>query len=322
MPIRYLSEKVLEQLDISTARVVESIEKAILDMAGRRAWAAPKSVVLPEDGRYVMATLAASDDPPFAGVKAVILNPHNAARGLPSINGVVTLLDSHSGTPRGLIDGKWVTAVRTAGLSLSAAKYLARRDSHSIAFLGCGVQARAHLSAFAKAYPLATVLLVGRGQPNIDAMTALAQSLGLTVRQVHDPKEALSKADLIVSSLTRDPGREPFLDARVIKPGAFATITDLAEPWQQDSLAAFDRILIDDSEQERSADVKLANPDLIRGDLSDLVLGREMGRSHDSERSAFIFRGLGLADLAIAGLALTVAEKANIGRVIDEDEEA
>ena len=319
MPIRYLSGRVLEQLDISTERIVDSIEKAIVDTADRRAWAAPKSVVLPEDGRYVMATLAASDDPPYAGVKAVILNPHNAARGLPSINGLVTLLDSHSGSPRGLIDGKWVTAVRTAGLSLLAAKYLARRDSHSIAFLGCGVQARAHLAAFAKAYPLTTAVLVGRGQPNIEAMTALAESLGLTVRHLNDPNEALSNADVIVSSLTRDPGREPFLDARVINPGAFATITDLAEPWEQDSLVAFDRILIDDSEQERSADVKLAKPDLIRGDLADLVLRRQTGRTHDSERTAFIFRGLGLADLAIAGLALTEAEKANIGRVIDDE---
>ena len=320
MPIRYLSEKLLEQLEISAASTVESIEKAILDKAGRAAWTAPKSVVLPEDGRYVMATLAASDDPPYTAVKAVILNPHNAAKGLPSINGVVTLLDSHSGSPRGLIDGKWVTAVRTAGLSLLAAKYLARRDANSIAFLGCGVQARAHLSAFANAYPLNATLLFGRGQPNIDRMTALAQSLGLAVRHAHDANDALSNADLIVSSLTRDPGRAPFLDARVIKPGAFATITDLAEPWRQDGLVAFDRIFVDDSEQERAASVKLAHPDLIRGDLSDLALRREIGRNQDRERTAFIFRGYGLADLAIAGLALREAEKANIGRVIDDEE--
>jgi ornithine cyclodeaminase/alanine dehydrogenase-like protein (mu-crystallin family) len=154
MPIRYLSEKVLEQLAIPAGSIVESIEKAIRRTADRMAWTAPKSVVLPEDGRYVMATLAASDDPPYVGVKAVVLNPHNAAKGLPSINGVVTLINSHSGDPCGLIDGKWVTAVRTAGLSLLAAKYLARENSRSVALLGCGVQARAHLSALADAYPL------------------------------------------------------------------------------------------------------------------------------------------------------------------------
>jgi ornithine cyclodeaminase/alanine dehydrogenase-like protein (mu-crystallin family) len=97
MPIRYLSEKVLEQLAIPAGSIVESIEKAIRRTADRMAWTAPKSVVLPEDGRYVMATLAASDDPPYVGVKAVVLNPHNAAKGLPSINGVVTLITSVAG---------------------------------------------------------------------------------------------------------------------------------------------------------------------------------------------------------------------------------
>jgi ornithine cyclodeaminase/alanine dehydrogenase-like protein (mu-crystallin family) len=49
------------------------------------------------------------------------------------------------------------------------------------------------------------VLIFGRGQDNIDRMTDLAQSLGLAVRQVHDAHEALANADLMVSSLTRDP---------------------------------------------------------------------------------------------------------------------
>lgn len=319
MAIRYLSEKALEQLEISTESMIGSIEKAILGVAAHAAWTAPKSVVLPEDGRYIMTTLAAADDPSFIGVKGVVLNPHNAAKGLPSINGVVMLLDSHTGRLRGVIDGKWVTAVRTAGLSLLAAKHLARPDSSSVAFLGCGVQARAHLTAFADAYPLKSVLLFGRGQTNIDRMAALAESLGLAVRCANEASEALQGADLIVSSLTRDPGRAPFLDAGVTKKGAFATITDLAEPWQQDQLSAFDTIFVDDSEQERAAAVKLANPDLIRGDLSDLVSRKEVGRSHEGERTAFIFRGYGLADLAIAGLALKESEKANIGITIEDE---
>ena len=116
-------------------------------------------------------------------------------------------------------------------------------------------------------------------------MTDLSQSLGLAGRQA------------------------PFLNAGALQPGAFATITDLAEPWQQDSLDGRDRIVIDDAEQERTADVKLVRPDLVHGDLSDLVLGRVPRREGAGERSAFIFRGYGLADLAIASLALVAAEK-------------
>jgi hypothetical protein len=57
----------------------------------------------------------------------------------------MTFLDSETGLPLALIDGNWVTEKRTAGLSAVAAKRLARNDSVSAGFIGCGVQARGHL---------------------------------------------------------------------------------------------------------------------------------------------------------------------------------
>ena len=67
------------------------------------------------------------------------------------------LLDSQTGLPLAVIDGNWVTARRTAGLSAVAAKRLARPDSASIAFIDCGVQARNHLDAFCDIFPLREV---------------------------------------------------------------------------------------------------------------------------------------------------------------------
>jgi ornithine cyclodeaminase/alanine dehydrogenase len=66
-----------------------------------------------------------------------MLNPRNRERGLPDINAAVTLLDSDTGLPLAIIDGNWVTAVRTAGLSAVAAKRLARPDASIAAFIGC-----------------------------------------------------------------------------------------------------------------------------------------------------------------------------------------
>ena len=318
MVIRYLSEAHLGRLRLSAKSVVDAIEKTIADVVAARAWSAPKSVVLPDDGRYIMTTLAVTDDPPQVAVKAVVLNPHNAAKGLSSIDGVVTILDGHTGQPRALIDGKYVTAIRTAGLSLLAAKHLARETSSAMAFLGCGVQARAHLAAFVEAYPIKSVYLFGRGKANIDSLAEMARNLGCDVHIADSAEGAMRSADVIVSSLTRDPGREPFLDAKLVRPGAFATITDLAEPWIQSSLNSFNPIFVDDLAQERASGVKLLDPSYIRGDLADLVTGRSRGRDAGDQRTAFIFRGLGVADLAIASLALSEAEKSNIGTVIDD----
>lgn len=316
MPIRFLSEKDLESLAITTADVVAAIESLLRGLAGNTVWCAPKAVMLPPDGRYMMAALAAADDPPLLAVKTVILNPANAERGIPLINGVVTLLDSHTGLPVGVVDGNWVTAVRTAGLSAVAAKVLARPQSAVAAFIGCGVQARSHLTAFAELFPLRRVILSGRGRPNIEALTGLARSLGLEVAESASPAAAMADADIVVTTLTRAPGRPPFLDASLLKDGAFAAIVDLAEPWRKETFGAFDRIVIDDLEQENAAAVKLASPDLVAGDLARLVQGRIAGRTNARERTAFIFRGYGLGDLALAGLAYRRAGEAGKGTLV------
>jgi len=96
---------------------------------------------------------------------------------------------------------------------------------------------------------------------------------------------------------------QPFLDAGWLKPGAFAAIADLGVSWLPAELAAFDRIVIDDLTQEASQPNKLAAPELVSGDLSQLVLGKLAARDSAAERNAFLFRGHALGDIALAALA-------------------
>src|SRR5215475_1964271 len=166
----FLSETTLQGLGLTAAEVIESIEHLIRGRRRARVWNAPKSVIQPPDGRYMMAALSAADDPPFLAVKSAILNPHNRERGLPDINAVVTLLDSVTGLPLAVVDGNWVTAVRTAGLSAVAARRLARPDASTVAFIGCGVQARSHLHAFVALFPLKRIRAFGRGRENRDRL--------------------------------------------------------------------------------------------------------------------------------------------------------
>ena len=90
--IPYLSEETLAGLGITTGDVIESIEALIRGSAQDTVWNAPKAVILPSDGRYMMAALAAMDNPSLLAVKTVVLNPRNPDRGLPQINGLVTML--------------------------------------------------------------------------------------------------------------------------------------------------------------------------------------------------------------------------------------
>ena len=299
----YLSAEQLEGLGITTAEVVAGIEHLLRERKRSRAWSAPKPSIKTPDGRYLMATLSAADNPSFMAVKALHLNPRNPERGLAAINSVVILHDGDTGVPLAVLEGNWITAVRTAGLSVLAAKRLARPDSAVAAFIGCGVEARSHLDAFSSLFPLREIRAFGRGSANRDALCRAAEAKGLKAIASGSAQEAVSGADIVVSTVPLTPKPKPFLDARWLKPDAFATMIDLALPWFPESMTAFDRIVVDDREQEAAMPEPMVAPRLVSGDLADLVDGSIAEFPAGTVRSAFVFRGVGLADLALASLA-------------------
>jgi ornithine cyclodeaminase/alanine dehydrogenase len=304
MNIPYLSEDDLVGLGITTHEVIGSIEQVIRGSAQGTVWAAPKAVITLPDRRYMMAALAAMDAPSLLAVKTVVLNPENPNQGLPQINGLVTMLDSETGLPAAILDGNWITAVRTAGLSVTAAKYMANADSETIGFVGCGVQARSHLQAFTELFALKHMKMFGRGQVNKEKLAQAAQTLDLTVEDCASGQEAIENVDLLVTTVTHTGGADPFLDASGLQKGAFAAVVDLGAPWKRDSFAALDQVIIDDVEQEAALPNKLCDPVIIKGDISGLVTGKAEGRTAEEDRTAFIFRGHALGDLALSVLAL------------------
>jgi ornithine cyclodeaminase/alanine dehydrogenase len=231
----------------------------------------------------------------------------------------VTLLDSDTGVPLAAMDGNWITAVRTAGLSAVAAKRLARPDASVAAFIGCGAQAHGHLQAFSALFPLKEIRAFGRGAANRDAFCQAARKLGLSTVKSTTAREAVRDADLVITSVTFSPHLVPFLDPRWLQPGTFVTMTDMAAPWVAEGMAAFHRIVIDDLEQEAQMPKPLVDPALVAGDLMGLVNGEIAGRRQDDEKTAFVFRGLALGDLAVAALAYQRALRLGKGSQIDGD---
>lgn len=306
-PFLYLSDNDLAGLGITTDQITDCLEDAIVKSAGGTVWTAPKAVLQPGDGRYMMTTLSAADDPSAIVVKAVSVMPENPDRGLDTINGAILLFDSRTGLLKSVMDAGWITAVRTAGLSAVAARRLANPQSASIAFVGTGVQARSHLDAFADMFPLTEARISGRGQANIDKLSDHARARGLTATACATPQEALTGADIVVTSITATFAGDPFLDPNWLKPGALAVVTDLGLPWMQDRMDAFSTIVIDDRAQEDTMPKKLAPPALVTADLAQLVSGAKPVAFDPNARAAFVFRGIAIGDFAVAALAYNLA---------------
>lgn len=305
--MKYLSKEDLEALNISMAEIVASMEQLVEVQAQGRAWIAPKTNVTTDDERFMMATLAVADDPPYMAVKALLINPANPERELSAINSSITLLDSSTGLPVAVMDGNWVTALRTAGASAMVAKRLANADASVLALIGCGVQARSHLRAYAEFFPLREVRAFGRGSKNRDALCDFATDLGLKAVASQTAKSAVTGADLVVSSIPLVPRVKAFLDGAWLIPGVFVSSTDLALPWIPSSMRVFDRIIIDDRKQEAAMAEPMLDSSLVDGDISELINGEVNGRGDEMERNAFVFRSVALGDLAVAALAFKQA---------------
>ncbi len=299
----FLSDDDLAAMGFDTQDVVAALEDTLTKNAAGTLWTAPKSAVVPGDGRYMMSTLSAADDPDVMVVKAVTVSPENHKRGLDTINGAIMVFDSASGLLRCVMGANWVTGIRTAGLSAVAAKRLANPNSSVVAFVGCGVQARSHLTAFKDMFPLTELRASGRGQANIDALCDMARDMGMSARTCDTPQEALEGADIVVTSITATFDGAPFLDAHWLKPGAFAAVTDLGKPWIQDRLSALSTIVIDDREQEQTSPVPMVPYDLVTADLAEVIGGKVPVAFDPAKRSGFIFRGMAAGDFAVAAMA-------------------
>ncbi len=301
--VPHFTHRDLSALGIGYLDIVARIEDLIATQSRGQLWSAAKATFETPDGRYAMSTMAAAGDPPYLIVKSLLLNPANPAAGYPLMNALVTVQDARSGMPLATMDGNWVTALRTPALSLTAAKRLAKPAAATIAVIGCGLQARHHLAAFAELFPLKRVVACGRGSANIATLCRLADDMGLTATIAGSAQEAMADADIVISSVTRDPAIAPFIDAAGVAPGAFAALTDLGAQWHQDSLENFATIIVDDLAQEQAVTTRLVSLELVAGDLAGLVLGNVSGRRSASMRTAFIFRGHALGDFALASLA-------------------
>lgn len=304
-----LPDSSLEKLGITTAEVITSIEKAVRSVAAGKLLSAPKSALVPGDGRYMMATLASSDDPALTVVKAVTVSPDNPKRNLETINGAIMVFDSSSGLLKAVLGANWITAVRTAGLSAVVAKRLANPESSRVAFVGTGVQARSHLDAFQEMFPLKEARVYGRGQANIDRLCDHAQSKGLQAIHCLSAKDAVEGADIVVSSVTVTYSGPPLVDGRWLKPGAFATITDFAKPWDLQGMPAFQSIVIDDHAQEAASPERTVPEDLVSCDLTELLSMQDPPGFSADQCSAFVFRGIALGDFALSALAYRKALK-------------
>ncbi|MFZ1468905.1 MAG: ornithine cyclodeaminase [Paracoccaceae bacterium] len=144
-------------------------------------------------------------------VKVATILPGNAAMGLPTINGAVTLYDDKTGELTALVDFHLVTKWKTAGDSLLSASRLARKDSRRILLVGAGAVARSMVQAYRAIWPQAEFTVWSR---NAATATAMAEPLGLAIAP--SLEQVVPQADIICTCTM---STEPLIRGEWLRPG-------------------------------------------------------------------------------------------------------
>ncbi|KRE07660.1 hypothetical protein ASE61_22070 [Bosea sp. Root670] len=305
----YLSRDDVRALAISPDEAREAVLQGFRDYAAGLNRSLPKTALTLGPGHGFQAMTAASSAQQIATVKWVAMAPVAAGSPLPAVSALICVNDYATGMPRAILDGDEITLIRTAAITAAAATRLAPTTPRTIGFIGCGLQAHAHLAAFRALYPgLTTALAMSRSRASAERLMEAARASGLATRVLDDADALLGESDIVISMVPGGPGMTPFLDARRLKPVAFAAAVDTGRSWLPETLPAFDVLATDSLEQSRAPYDAAGNP------VTTVSFGHDMtelaGAPHPTAsagRSFFCFRGVALADLALAHL---VVEKA------------
>jgi ornithine cyclodeaminase len=249
------------------------------------------------------------------GIKAVVVNPANAALGLETHQGVVIAFEA-GGMPSLVIEAGSLTAIRTAAASAVATRALAVVRSGRVAVLGTGLQARLHLRAITSIIPVEATAVWGRDAEKARELASWAeQNLGLNVEVCPTVAEATRDAD-VISTVTS--AHEPILTAADVRAGAHINAVGACLPDVRElsaDLIGRARIVVDqrDAARVEAGDLLLAVPEVgpvLDGmvELGEILRGEIRGRLIDD---ITVFESLGFAALDVAtarhlvGLALT-----------------
>jgi ornithine cyclodeaminase len=266
-------------------------------------------------------------DPDALGAKVVTVCGANRERGLPAVHAVVLLVDPADGRPCALLEGTWLTALRTGAASGLATDLLARPDARVLGMIGAGVQARTQAAAVRAVRPIEEVRVFSRTRASAEALARELEEEAagtLRVAAVDSARAAVTGADVVV---TATDCASPVLPADAVAPGAHVNAVGGYRPDMQElpsRLVARARLVVDQiaAALAEAGDVivPIAEGLVREADLVELgavAAGRVTGRRGPHEITVFKSVGSAAQDLALAALALERARAAGAGTVVE-----
>jgi len=313
-------EKILPLKEIK--KVINVVEKAFFDFSVGMAQMPPKMYLIFKEFDGDLRIMPSwSKKLLMAGTKIVNVHPQNPKRGLLSVMAVIVLNDPKTGMPLALMDGTWITALRTGAASAVATKYLARKNAKTLGVVGAGFQAITQVAAISKVRKLKEIVAYDIKEEAVERLAKILAKEKIEIKK--GTLEEVCQKDILV---TATPSRKPVVKKEWIKPGTHINAIGADAPGKEEldpEILKEAKIVVDCLEQAiHSGEVNvplekgIIKKEDIFGELGEVVSGKKPGRKREYEITIFDSTGLAIQDLYTATLVYREAKRKKIGKEI------
>jgi ornithine cyclodeaminase/alanine dehydrogenase len=315
-------EKVLDMKECITL-----VERALAELTCKTAIMPPRINLFTGEGLalYMPAYIKGMGALACKVVTSYTSNP--VKHKLPTILGKVLLQEPETGDIICMMDGAYLTAVRTGAASGVATKYLVRKDSSQTAgIFGAGVQGRAQLWAMTEVRDITRAYVYDVNDAGAEAFIAdMGKKLHLEIIRAGSAPEVLQHAD-IVCTATSSPS--PIFDGSLVREGTHLNCVGSHTPAAREldtAIITRAKIVADSLEAclREAGDILIPisegaiKEEDIYAELGDIIIGRKEARENSQEITLFKSNGLAIQDAAAAKLVYDRAKTLEVGTEID-----
>jgi alanine dehydrogenase len=257
--------------------------------------------------------------------KLVTTHLDNHKSGLPTVIGTIILTDPENGRPLAILDGTYLTAIRTGAAGAVGAKYLSRENASTATIAGTGVQGRAQILCLAEVRKIRKVFACDvdpeRRRRFVEEMKKRVHSDFVAVDNLEN---AVRESDIVVTATTSS---EPVIKGQWLSPGCHVTAigshTPSARELDEEVMKRASKIVLDTWDAKTVGDLAypistgVLSEDDIYSDIGTIVAGRKQGRASAGEITVFKSVGTAVADVSSAFRTYQLARLKGIGSSID-----
>ena len=293
---------------VSMQEAISAMELAFSSISNGNA-VVPQRINLPIDGfnAHHLSMPSYLKEGKYITIKLINVNHDNPSNGLDLINGVIVVMSAHNGESLALIDGQYVTALRTGAASGLATKLLSNPNASRAVIFGNGVQALTQIEAIRCVRDIQSIKIIGRNPSNVESFCAELDD-AVSPGDIND----LDNADIICTA-TSSP--DPLIDYNQIPKGLHINAVGAHGPTKRElptKLIQYSKVYVDSLSASHQEAGNLLIPinnneynwEKIEGEIGNLILSNISGRLNDNDITIFNSIGSAIQDLVISSLVM------------------